>query len=260
MEWPSPWGVGFPGWHIECSAMAMKYLGETLDIHTGGIDHIPVHHTNEIAQSEAATVKPFARYWMHCAFLLVEGQKMSKSLGSIFTIQDLEKRGYDPMVFRYLLLTAHYRSSLNFTWDSIGAASKAMSLLRAEIAKWPDGGEVDDEMLNEFKLRVNDDLNTPRGLALLWEVANSKKLPLAVKKATILDFDKVLGLRLSESAPDQIEVEEIPAGVQSLAAKRTQLRKEKDWAGSDNVRDEIRELGYLVEDTPNGVQIRKLSH
>lgn len=259
MEWQSPWGVGFPGWHIECSAMAMKYLGETIDIHTGGIDHIPVHHTNEIAQSEATTGKQFVRYWMHCAFLLVEGQKMSKSLANIFTLRDLEERGYDPMMFRYLLLTAHYRSSLNFTWKSIEAISKAITSLRSTIAEWPNGGEADTSMLNEFKSRINDDLNTPRCIALLWEVVNSN-LSSSVKKATLFDFDKVLGLRLSESTSDRINAEKVPVSVQRLLTEREQLRMEGNWAGSDRIRESIRVLGYLVEDTSKGVQIRQIPH
>lgn len=257
MEWQSQWGVGFPGWHIECSAMAMKYLGETIDIHTGGIDHIPVHHTNEIAQSEAVTGKQFARYWVHCAFLVVDGQKMSKSLGNIFTIQDLVDKGYDPMMFRYLLLTAHYRSTINFTWKSIEAVSKAMNSLRSAIAEWPDGGEPDAVMLAEFRSRINDDLNTPRGIALLWEVVDGK-LPTSVKKATLLDFDKVLGLRLAESTSDRVNVDEVPASVQHLLAEREQMRRSGDWGGSDRIRESIRTLGYLVEDTSNGVQIKQL--
>lgn len=257
MEWQSPWGVGFPGWHIECSAMAMKYLGETVDIHTGGVDHIPVHHTNEIAQSEATTGKQFARYWMHCAFLLVEGQKMSKSLGNAFTLQDIAERGYDPMMFRYLLLTAHYRSSLNFTWKSIEAISKAVTSLRSAIAEWPNGGEADTSMVNEFKSRINDDLNTPRCIALLWEVVNGELSPSA-KKATLLDFDKVLGLRLAESVSGRDNFEEIPSGVQHLLEERRRLRDEGDWAGADRLRENIRALGYVVEDTAKGAQIKKL--
>lgn len=257
MEWESPWGVGFPGWHIECSAMAMRYLGETIDIHTGGIDHIPIHHTNEIAQSEAATGKQFARYWMHGAFLVVDGQKMSKSLGNIFTLHDLAERGYDSMMYRYLLLTAHYRSPINFTWKSIEAVSKAMNSLRSTFAEWPDGGEADAAMLNEFRSRINDDLNTPRCVALLWDVVGSK-LPTAVKKATLLDFDKVLGLRISESTSDRVNVEEVSTNVRRLLEQREQLRREGDWAGSDRIRESIRSLGYLVEDTPKGVQIKKL--
>lgn len=259
MEWLSPWGVGFPGWHIECSAMAMKYLGETVDIHTGGIDHISVHHTNEIAQSEAVTGKQFARYWMHCAFLLVEGQKMSKSLKNIFTLQDLAERGYDPMMFRYLLLTSHYRSPLNFTWKSIEAVSKALNLLRSTITEWPDGGKVDMFTLNEFKIRINDDLNTPRCIALLWDVVNGK-LPSSVKKATIIEFDKVLGLTLAESVTEQNNAGKIPIEVQRLLEERECLRHKKDWAGSDRIRESIRMLGFLVEDTTNGVKIKQFVH
>jgi cysteinyl-tRNA synthetase len=253
MEWNSPWGVGFPGWHIECSAMAMKYLGETIDVHTGGIDHIPVHHTNEIAQSETATGKQFARYWMHVAFLTVDGGKMSKSLGNFYTLQDIVDKGYDPLAFRYLLLTAKYSAGLNFTWNSLDGSQKALSSLRERITEWDNKDVVpNSEFIEEFRKLVNDDINTPRAIALAWAVANDKALSDATKRSTILEFDKVLGLRLGSMV-----YTEIPAEVQTLVAKRDDLRKEGKWKESDVVRIEIIAQGYEVEDTSTGPRVVK---
>ncbi len=253
MEWQSPWGIGFPGWHIECSAMAMKYLGETIDIHTGGIDHIPVHHTNEIAQSESATGKQFARYWMHVDFLTIEGKKMSKSLGNFATIGDIVKRGYDPLGFRYMALTSHYRASLNFTWEGLLGVQKALAGLREKVSQW-DGNtaEPSADLLEEFKKRVNNDINTPQALALMWDVANDKSLSEGVKKATILEFDKVFGLNLGVK-----EATEIPDEVMQLAKQRDELRKEKKWQESDRIRQEIFDKGYELEDTSSGPKITK---
>lgn len=256
MEWESPWGIGFPGWHIECSTMAMHYLGPTFDIHTGGIDHIPIHHTNEIAQSEAATGKQFVRYWLHSNFLRVEGQKMSKSLGNVFTLQDLISRGYEPLAFRYLLLTSHYRSETNFTWKALGGAQVTLNLLRSHIAKWPDGGEISTSLREKFKSRINDDLNTPRGIALLWDIVRSHVTP-AEKKAMLLDFDRVLGLGLKEWGLEQVN-KEVPPQVQALVLKREGLRREKKWTEADAVRREILTLGYYVEDTSEGSGLRKI--
>lgn len=256
MEWESPWGIGFPGWHIECSAMAMHYLGPTFDIHTGGIDHIPIHHTNEIAQSEAATGKQFVRYWLHSSFLRVEGQKMSKSLGNVFTLQDLVSRGYESLAFRYLLLTSHYRSEMNFTWKALKSAQVTLNSLRSHIAKWPDGGEISASLSEEFKNRINDDLNAPRGIAFLWDIVRSLATP-ADKKATLLDFDRVLGLGLKEWRPEQVD-KGAPPQVQALVLKREKLRKEKKWGEADDVRREILALGYYVEDAPEGSRLRKI--
>jgi cysteinyl-tRNA synthetase len=253
MEWQSPWGTGSPGWHIECSAMAMKYLGKTIDIHTGGVDHIPVHHTNEIAQSEAATGKQFARYWMHVAFLTVEGKKMAKSAGTFITLENLANRGYDPLVFRYLALTSHYRSSLNFTWQNLQGAQKALLSLRQKIKEWgAKKAGPDKKLVEEFRKRLNDDINTPQALALVFDIANDKSLAEPVKKATILEFDKVLGLGLAKKG-----VGKIPAEIKTLVAKREKLRKEKKWQESDKVRLEILKKGYEIEDTSKGPKIVK---
>jgi len=252
MEWNSPWGVGFPGWHIECSAMAMKYLGETIDVHTGGIDHIPVHHTNEIAQSETATGKQFARYWMHVAFLTVDSGKMSKSLENFYSLHDIVDKGYDPLVFRYLMLTAKYSASLNFTWNSFSGSQKAFSSLRERIAEWEDANsKPDEELLGEFQGYLNDDLNTPQAIAFLWKTVGLS-IPSAVKRATFAEFDKALGLDLMKTKEN-----DIPEGIQTLVAKRESLRREKKWKEADKVRIELESQGYKIKDTKEGSQIKK---
>ena len=253
MEWQSPWGLGFPGWHIECSAMAMKYLGKTIDVHTGGIDHIPVHHTNEIAQSESVTGQKFVNYWLHVAFLTVESQKMSKSAGTFITLQEVIDRHYDPLAFRYMALTSHYRAGLNFTWEGLKGAQKALASLREKMTQYPiEKVSVDAESVKEFRGRINNDLNTPQALAFLFEVVKST-LPDAVKRVTMLELDKVLGLKL-----DQVPTEsQIPQDVADLLAQRQQFRREKSWSESDRVRQEIIAKGYDVEDTPQGPRIVK---
>ncbi|MDP2703899.1 MAG: cysteine--tRNA ligase [bacterium] len=257
MEWDNPWGVGFPGWHVECSAMAMRYLGETFDIHTGGIDHIPIHHTNEIAQSEAATGKPFVRYWLHCAFIRVEGKKMSKSLGNTYTIDDIVKKGYDPLAFRYLLLTGHYRSGMNFTWEALNAAEKALAALRTHVGEWPDGSKAPDKLVGEFQKLISDDLDTPGVLAYIWEQIihpKSKEFTDAEKKAALLDFDQVLGLNLATLQSKSVSLDELPPEVRVMIAEREQLRSEKRWMEADEIRRKIVALGYTVEDTPSGTR------
>jgi cysteinyl-tRNA synthetase len=263
MEWESSWGTGFPGWHIECSAMAMKYLGETLDIHTGGIDHIPVHHTNEIAQSESATGKKFVNYWLHCAFLKVEGKKMSKSLGNIFTIDDIIAKGFDPLSFRYLLLTASYRAEMNFTWDSLKGAKNALNSIKDFLVSCKDNGKVDDKLVSEFQKCVNDDLDTPKAIAHIWKnIISSKKYSPETKKATIIECDKVLGLSFKNCVFDEskkTDSEKIPQEILSLLAQRENFRKEKKWEESDVIRKKIEASGFVVEDTPDGAKIKKLS-
>jgi len=247
MEWDSPWGRGFPGWHIECSAMAMKHLGETIDIHTGGIDHIPVHHTNEIAQSETATGKQFARYWMHVSFLSVDGGKMSKSLGNFFTLEHILNKGFDPSSFRYLLLTAKYSANLNFTWNSLMASQKALFSLRDKICDLENGAvEANQSLLEKFRGFINNDLNTPKALAFVWEVI-TMSIPAAVKRATIAEFDRVLGLNLL------IKIKkDIPENIKLLAQKRDVLRKNRRWKEADQVRIEIESMGYKLKDTKDG--------
>jgi len=250
MEWDSPWGKGFPGWHIECSAMSMKYLGETFDIHTGGVDHIGTHHTNEIAQSEAVTGEDFAKIFMHGEFLLMEGGKMAKSKGNIVTITDLEKKGFSPLDFRFLCLQAHYRDKLNFTWQSLEAASEGLkkikNLLQGNFAaRKPAAREKD--LKNKFAEYINHDLDTPQALSLLFETLKRQN-PQA--KELALDFDRVFGLSLGK--PKKISV---PLEIVELSKEREAARQKKDFSGADKIRKKIEEAGFVVEDTKDGPQI-----
>jgi cysteinyl-tRNA synthetase len=238
MHWDSPWGDGFPGWHIECSAMSMKYLGETFDIHTGGIDHITVHHPNEIAQSEAATGKRFVNYWLHSNFLMVNGEKMSKSLGNFYTIEDIMAKGYDPLALRYLYLQTHYRQEMNFTFESLEAAQNTLNKLRRSYQNLPEG-EVDRNIVTKFKNAVNDDLNMSKGLAVIWENIEN------INKTTLAELDEVLGLKLAEYKEVKVN---LPEKVQDMLKKREELRKEKKFAEADKIRDEIIKMGFIVED------------
>ena len=248
MEWKSPWGVGFPGWHIECSAMSMKALGDTFDIHTGGIDHINIHHTNEIAQSEAATGKIFVKYWVHHAFLMVEGEKMSKSLGNIYTVQDIIKKGYNPLALRYLYLQTHYRQEMNFTWEALEAAQTALNRLYQIIVSLPESTKVSQKYLDEFQTAINDDLNMPKAISIVWEMLKSD-IPDGEKKATVLEMDRVLGLSLRDCATIlQKEEKEIPEEVQKLLRTREELRSQKKYQEADEIRAKIIKMGYKVED------------
>ena len=253
-EWRSRWGVGFPGWHLECSAMSMKYLGEHFDVHTGGIDHISVHHTNEIAQSESATGKPFVNYWMHNEFINVDGEKMSKSLGNIITLEEVVVKGFSPFAYRYWLLTAHYKTLVNFTWEALAGAQTALDKLYNHFLEYGDGvGNVDKEYKARFTEYINDDLNTPKAIALLWELVKDDNISSADKKATILDFDKVLGLGFAD-----VKTEVIPEEVLMLVEERGKVREEKDWGKSDELRDEIAKMGFEVLDTEDGSKVRKI--
>lgn len=269
MEWTSPWGTGFPGWHIECSAMAMKYLGETFDIHTGGVDHIPVHHTNEIAQSEAATGKQFVRYWLHAQHLLVEGEKMSKSLGNFLRVADIEKKGYRPLTLRYLFLTAHYRTAMNFTWKALDGAKTAYEGLLASVAGIKNlrdkGGRenLSEEKLEKvdlyrakFQEAVNDDLNTAKALAVVWEVVKSN-IPAGDKYDLLVLFDEVLGLDL-QSVNVQSEEILIPDDVKRLIEQREVMRKQKKFKEADEVRKKIEESGFTVKDSETGAEVVKM--
>ncbi len=252
-EWSSPWGTGFPGWHIECSAMSMKYLGETFDIHTGGIDHIPVHHNNEIAQSEAATGKPFVNYWLHEAFVNVDGGKMAKSLNNFYRLQDLQDKGIDPLAYRYWILTAHYRTAINFTWEAIEGAQKAYHRLIGFVQSVSETGAAQEEYLKHFTEHINDDLDTPKAVALLWTMLSDEKISNADKKATLLSMDKVLGLGLS----NLMEIE-IPESVLKLVDEREVARQEKDWQKSDELREKIKKQGFEVKDTDKGPIIKSV--
>lgn len=248
-EWESPWGTGFPGWHIECSAMSRKYLDQPFDIHTGGIDHIPVHHNNEIAQSEAAFNAPLANFWLHNEFISVEGEKMSKSLGNVFTLSDLKERGIHPLAFRLWLLSGHYRSPMNFTWHSVLGAHKTLEKLVYELDSLPEG-EKDGETLKKFEELISDDLDTPKALALLHESFGLKK-----SKSTIEEMDKVLGLQIS--ALSEKTKKDIPENILELKKERDIARKEKDWRKSDELREKIEKEGYILEDRADESILRK---
>ena len=259
MEWDSPWGVGFPGWHIECSAMSMQFLGEQLDIHCGGIDHVDIHHTNEIAQSEAATGKKFFNVWMHGAFLNIQGgKKMAKSEENFLTLDNaLIKRGIPPLAYRYAAFQTHYRKPMEYTDDSIHAAKNGLEHLFNQVREVAKGGEAPGRAAHsafreKFMEAINDDLNMPRAMAVIQEMLKSD-MPGAEKHATILDFDRVLGLSLDEVDKPQ----EVPPDVQALVDARVRARASKDWAGSDRLRDEILALGYTVKDTRDGVKLIK---
>ena len=255
MEWESPWGIGFPGWHIECSAMSEEYLGVPFDIHTGGIDHIPVHHTNEIAQTEAARGKPLANIWMHNEFLQVDGGKMSKSLGNVYSIDDIQDKGFEPLAYRYFLLGAHYKQTQNFTWESIEAAQNALNKLRKMIIELPRGDEVSEGYLKKFIEHINDDLDIPGALSDLWLMLKDDQVPDEMKYATALKFDEVFGLGFADLKKEKLEV---PDEVHDLLELRKKAREEKNWEVSDQIRDQIKEHGFEVKDLETGQVLESL--
>jgi len=253
MQWDSPWGKGFPGWHIECTAMSTKYLGKQFDIHTGGKEHVPVHHTNEIAQAFGAFGKQTSRYWLHNEWLLIDREKVSKSLGNIVLVTDLIEKGVNPLTFRYLTLTSHYKQGLNFTWRALEASQIALDKIYGFFGSIKnDRGKINQNYKKKFIEILSDDLNTPSALALMWQLIKDKKIKDADKKKTLLDFDKVLGLGLAK-----IKKVAVPPQVKKLAQKRETLRKEKKWQEADQIRKEIEKLGYKIEDTPEGSEIKK---
>jgi len=261
-EWASPWGKGFPGWHIECTAMIFKLLGRQIDIHTGGIDHIPVHHNNEIAQAEALTAKQYARYWMHNEFITIEGKKISKSLGNTVYLQQIAERGLAPRALRYLYLTAHYRAPMNFTWSAIEAADQALTRLRHMYLELPASGmPADPAFVADVYAALADDLNTPRALARLWEMLKDPALSPATKKAGLVLADTLLGLGLGERGPEAkvkvLSVTELPEGVRELVAAREAARQNKEWERADEYRADLESAGYTIKDTADGPQILK---
>lgn len=260
MEWDSPWGKGFPGWHIECSAMAMKYLGETFDLHCGGIDHIPVHHTNEIAQSEAATGKRFANFWMHGEFLNEDSGKMSKSKGEFLTLSVLERDGFDPLEYRFLLLQAHYRSSVKFSYDALKAAQSGYRGIVERLKEWKSEARVQFspamiERRAAFDRCLFDDLNMPEVISVLFSVLKDSGLTPAERKTLVLDFDSVLGLKLEEAS---VREDSISPEAQGFVTARDEARQRKDWAESDRLRGELQKLGFKVDDTPKGTKVSKV--
>lgn len=269
LGWDAPWGKGFPGWHIECSAMSMHYLGKQFDIHTGGIDHIPIHHNNEIAQSEAATGRQYVRFWLHNAFLNIEGTKISKSLGNAIKLHQLVEHGYDPLAYRYWLLTAHYKTPVNFTWNALDAAAQAYARLEkyfVETLLPLKGGEIDAAYRRRFHEAINDDLDTPKALAVVWELIKDKNVEGKNKKATLLDFDRVLGLGLiqdkkklrTRTSISVVELKDLPEETRLLVIAREEMREKKDWAKADELREEISKQGYTVEDLPEGPKVTKV--
>lgn len=267
MEWDSPWGVGFPGWHVECSAMSMKYLGETFDIHTGGIDHVTIHHTNEIAQSECATGKRFVNYWLHCEFLTMSNaEKMSKSLGNVVNLDTLREYGIKPLAFRYLCLNAHYRKQLLYSKEILMGANNAynkwcafMDNLKKEnpqLLSLDKLSETAVKYLDEFKQGVFNNLNTPQALATMWNLIHDKSVNNDEKYTLLMEFDKVFGLTEVNAEPEVQE--EIPAEVVELLAQRNQFRAEKNWAQADAARDAIKAKGYAIVDTKEGSHLQKI--
>lgn len=253
MEWSSPWGVGFPGWHIECSAMSRALLGQPFDIHTGGIDLISPHHENEIAQSVVAFGQPLARYWLHGEFIMIDGGKMAKSLGNIYTMDDIVKQGFNPLAYRYLILTAHYRSKLNFTFEALQGAQNAFNNIRDEVRTWNASSRISTEFIARFRDIIEDDLDMPGVLALTWELIKSD-LDSAIKSATLLKFDEVLGLHLDQWIAQPLL---IPPSIEALAQQRHAARMTKDFSAADSFRDQIHEAGYVVEDTSEGYLIKE---
>jgi cysteinyl-tRNA synthetase len=258
MEWKSPWGKGFPGWHIECSAMSMKYVGQSLDIHTGGVDHREIHHPNEIAQSEAASGQAFSKYWVHTAFMLVAGEKMSKSLGNTYRLYDLEKSGYYPMSLRYLYLQTHYRKEMNFTFDALDAAENALKKLLQDVSLWDEPRIGCAEYEERFFEAVNNDLNMPEALAIMWEMVRSDK-PSGAKAKTLFKMDEVLGLNILENSQIlKYEQGIVPEHIKEMLSEREKLRREKRFNLADQMRAKIEKLGYVIEDGKKGPKVRKV--
>ncbi len=246
--WQSPWGQGFPGWHIECSGMSMHYLGEQFDIHTGGHDLASIHHNNEIAQSECATGHNYVNYWLHNEFVNIGTDKMAKSGDNSITLQTLTEKSIDPLALRYLYLQSHYRSQISFSWDALTGSQTALNKLQKIISSFPDGGTISESYQTLFRDMISDDLNTAGGLAIVWELLKNGDVSDADKRATILDFDTVLGLKLSEANNTEQETKEIPEHIQKLIDERATARAEKNWPRADELRDQILEAGFEVVD------------
>jgi len=262
MKWESAWGMCYPGWHIECSAMGYKYLGEEFDIHTGGVDHIPIHHENEIAQARGAIGKNPAKYWIHNEFLLMDGGKMSKSLGNCYTVTNIEEKGYEPLAYRYLAFNSHYRNKLNFTWEGIEAAQVSLNRLRENYADHMNGNEnIESSKIEQYKERfrdsINDDLNFPAALAIVWEVAKNSVRSKDYAKL-LRHFDSVLSLNIDSDPFKNEDKIEINSEVEELLEKRKEARTNKDFKLSDEIRDKLKELGYKVIDTKEGQKLELL--
>lgn len=259
MKWNSKWGLCYPGWHIECSAMSRKYLGDKFDIHTGGVDHIPIHHENEIAQSIGATGHNLANYWMHVEFLLIDGGKMSKSLGNVYTLNDLKAKGIDALSYRYFTYSSHYRNKLNFTWDAIKSAKNSLNKLRDMIALHKDvNKKIDKNIISKYEEQfldaINDDMNMPVAISIVWEIAKEKEKSNDFYEL-IKKFDSVLSLDLDKNDKEDIN---IPEDIKLILNERKDARENKNFAKSDELRDKLKELGYIVKDTKDGQIIEKV--
>ena len=258
MKWDTFFGKAYPGWHLECSAMGYKYLGEQFDIHTGGVDHIPIHHENEIAQSKGFSGKMPANYWMHVEFLQINGGKMSKSLNNLYTIKDLELKGYEPLVYRMFNFTSNYRAQINFTFEAMDAAKVALNRLREGYLKHSEGtDDIEDQIINQYEEKfleaINDDLNMPVAMSVVWDVI---KNPIKSKKLQnlLLKFDEVLGLDLKDYQRQQ---NVLPEEITILVQARNEARGNKNWAESDRIRDVLIEKGYTVKDSKEGTIVEK---
>ncbi|MCP6717966.1 MAG: cysteine--tRNA ligase [Patescibacteria group bacterium] len=258
MNWDSPWGKGFPGWHIECSAMSIKHLGKEFDIHCGGIDHIPVHHSNERAQNIGALNKPAVKIWMHGEFLILKQGRMGKSEGNIIILDDLIKKDFNPLAYRYLTLNAHYRSKLTFSLEDLKSAQNALDnlyekirIIKSENTK--PTAKIETDYKEEFLKNINDDLNMPKALALTWDLVKDKNISSKEKYKLLLDFDKIFGLGL-----DKVKEIQVPKKIKDLAKEREQLRSENKWQEADEIRKRIEKLGYKIEDTNKGTKVKKL--
>lgn len=258
--WGSPWGQGFPGWHIECSAMSKKFIGDTVDIHMGGVEHISVHHTNEIAQSESANDTKFVNYWIHNEHLLVDGGKMSKSQGTSFSVSDVEEKGFDPLALRYFFLQAHYRSQQNFTWEALEASQSGLKHLYEEIVTLgEEKGTINESLINKFIEKISDDFNTPQALAVVSEVLKSE-INNEDKLATLYSFDDVLGLNFVDArqkVPLEISLDNLPKNIQEILKERELSRVNKDYKKSDELREELSKFNYIIKDTDQGQKIFK---
>lgn len=256
--WESPWGRGFPGWHIECSGMIKSLLGDTIDIHTGGIDHINVHHTNEIAQSESANEAPLAKFWLHCNFITIDGNKISKSLKNEIYLSNLEKRGIPPIVYRYWLLTSNYQSQANFTWDALEASNEAYKRLVRFISESPELHPQSSKLSVSLTSPIYNNLDTATSLASIWELIKNPDYSKEEKIIAILEADQILGLRLKDEAREyKNSSSELPEDVRKLADQRIEAKANKDYNKSDSLRKAIQDAGYDVEDTQAGQKIIK---
>ncbi len=264
MKWDSPWGKAYPGWHIECSTMGRRFLGEHFDIHTGGVDHIPVHHENEIAQCKGAFGHNPANFWMHCEFLLVDNGKMSKSLGNVYTLTQLSEKGLEPLAYKLFCFSSHYRNKLNFTFEGIASSQKALNRLREGFLKNKNGSDcISENTIKEYENRfheaINDDLNMPLAIGVIWDVIRNEKKSKQFADL-ILKFDEVLGLDLKNSEKYLIKISEnIPEEILKLAEERKEAKNNKDWERADQIREEILKKGYAIKDTTNGAKIEKIS-